>query len=77
MLFQQDIAFLKLRTQILYAISAAVDVVKSTDGTRNKCLEELKSTLNDWKNLYTKILEDNHVPIRQVSQICFFLSFKT
>lgn len=68
-LYRQDIAFLKLRTQILYATSAAVDVVKSTDGTRNKCLEELKTILNDWKNLYTKITEDNHVPIRQVS--CF------
>lgn len=65
-LYQQDIAFLKLRTQILYATSAAVDVVKSTDGTRNKCVEELKTILNDWKNLYTKTTGNNHVPIRQV-----------
>lgn len=65
-LYKQDVAFLKLRTHILYAISAAASVVKSNDGCRDKCLNELKTILNDWNQLYTKILQDNHVPIEQV-----------
>lgn len=73
MLYEQDLAFLKLRTQILYATSAAVSVVKSTDGVRQKGVDELRDVLQKWGELYTKMLQANHVPIRQVSKFEIFV----
>lgn len=66
LLFEQDVSFLKLRASIVWAMSAALDIVKSTDGTRNKNVELLKGVLKDWDTLEKDIKAQNYTPIKQV-----------
>ncbi|KAI4454836.1 n-terminal acetyltransferase-related [Holotrichia oblita] len=65
LLFEQDVSFLKLRASIVWAMSAALDIVKSTDGTRNKNVELLKGVLKDWDTLEKDIKTTNYTPIKQ------------
>ncbi|KAJ8964379.1 hypothetical protein NQ314_004944 [Rhamnusium bicolor] len=64
-LFEQDIRFLKLRTPVLWSMASAIDIIKSVDGTRQKHIETLRSTLCDWKKLYQQTVSDNFIPINQ------------
>lgn len=65
-LFVQDVNFLKLRASIVWAMSAALDIVKSTDRTRNKNIEALKDVLKDWEDLEEQVRNANYEPIKQV-----------
>lgn len=71
-LFEQDVCYLKLRTSALWALSAAISVVKSTDGTRGKYVESLESSLGDWEVLYKNVTAKEHIPIGQVSDYVRF-----
>ncbi|KAL3271625.1 hypothetical protein HHI36_022099 [Cryptolaemus montrouzieri] len=54
-LFAQDLDFLKLRTHIIWAMTAALDILKSTDGIRQTHVQKLKKVLEDWKVLEASI----------------------
>ncbi|KAF5280729.1 hypothetical protein FQA39_LY18012 [Lamprigera yunnana] len=64
-LFVQNVQFLKLRTHILWALSASVNVVKSQEATRNTCVDTLKGVLKDWADIYCKISTSKSIPITQ------------
>ncbi|CAG9821462.1 unnamed protein product [Phaedon cochleariae] len=64
-LFEQDVRFLRLRTSILWTMAAAVDIVKSLDGDRQRHVEALRNALDQWKALHQKTLSDNFPPIQQ------------
>ena len=70
-LFEQDVYFLKLRSQILWSLSAATNIVKSMDGVRDKNINNLRETLKEWEEMYKKISEKNYTPIPQVSIFIF------
>lgn len=63
----QDVGFLKMRASIVWAMSAALDIVKSTDGMRNKNIESLKGVLKDWEDLEKEIRNANYSSIKQVN----------
>ncbi|KAK4877771.1 hypothetical protein RN001_010277 [Aquatica leii] len=64
-LFIQNVQFLKLRTHILWALSASVNVVKSQESTRNTCIDTLKGVIKDWSDIYYKISSSKTAPIKQ------------
>lgn len=75
-LFQQHVRFLQLRVSALIGISIAIHIVKSTDGTREKHLEELKTFLRNWKDLHDSVVKDKHEPIQEVFEMLhMFISF--
>lgn len=59
--------------QIIHAISSAIEVVKSTDGTRSNSLENLRKILQEWEEMLEKVADKKYVPIRQVCGCNFFL----
>lgn len=65
-LFKQNVNFLQLRVAALISISVSINIVKSSDGIRQKHLDKLKSVLNDWKNLYDSVIKENIEPIQEV-----------
>ncbi|KAF5281675.1 hypothetical protein FQR65_LT14605 [Abscondita terminalis] len=64
-LFVQNVQFLKLRTHILWALSASVNIVKSQEGTRNTCIDTLKGVIKDWAEIYHKVSGSKSAPIQQ------------
>jgi hypothetical protein len=65
--FTQNLVFLKLRTSVLWSLSAAVDIIKSSDGVRTKHVDQLKNILQNWEALCAESRTRNHVPLRQVT----------
>jgi hypothetical protein len=63
--FTQNLVFLKLRTSVLWSLSAAVDIIKSSDGVRTKHVDQLKNILQNWEALCAESRTRNHVPLRQ------------
>ncbi|KAB0791042.1 hypothetical protein PPYR_02842 [Photinus pyralis] len=64
-LFIQNVHFLKLRTHILWALSASVNIIKSHDSARNSCVDTLRGVQKDWADIYHKISTTKSVPIKQ------------
>lgn len=62
-IFAQDHTFLKLRTYILWSLSAGIEVLKSLDGTRQKNIEYLNQMLKDWKEMEQSVRESDLTPI--------------
>lgn len=75
LLFEQDVNYLKLRTNVLWALSNALNIVKSTDGTSEKFIDSLANILNDWEVLYRDVLAKNYSPIKQVGVFYSILKF--
>lgn len=72
-LFKQNVKFLQLRVLALICISVSINIVKSSDGIREKHLDKLKSVLQDWKNLYDSVIKENIEPIQEVIFIIVLL----
>lgn len=72
-LFKQNVKFLQLRVLALISVSVSINIVKSSDGNREKHLDKLKSVLSDWKNLYNSVIKENIEPIQEV----IFLNSRT
>nr|CAI5836675.1 unnamed protein product [Callosobruchus analis] len=64
-LFKQDVLFLKLRNFAVQTVSIIVDISKSTDGTRQKYIENLRSTVADWRDLFEQTVAENLAPISE------------
>lgn len=66
-LFEQNIHFLKLRYQIILAISEVIKIGKSTDGVRSKHLESLLVITKEWRDNHGSIKQNITEPITQVT----------
>ncbi|KAK5638702.1 hypothetical protein RI129_012997 [Pyrocoelia pectoralis] len=64
-LFTQNVQFLKLRTHILWSLSASINIIKSHESTKNSCIDTLKGVVKDWADIYYKISSTKSVPIKQ------------
>lgn len=65
-LFKQNVRFLELRVSALIGVSYSINVVKSTDGTREKHVDKLKDFLKNWKDLYDSVINEKFQPIQEV-----------
>lgn len=48
-LFWQNLGVLKLRTHIVWAVSAAIDLVRADEGSRSECAGALSKKLEHWR----------------------------
>lgn len=74
-LFTQNVQFLKLRTHILWALSASINIVKANDSFKNTSIDTLKEVLKDWEDLYYNISSAKSVPIKQVSYFILYILY--
>lgn len=65
-LFKQNVRFLQLRVSALIGVSISIRIVKSTDGTREKHLDRLKTFLKDSKDLYDSVINEKFERIQEV-----------
>lgn len=51
-LFHQSVGVLKLRTHIVWVVSAAIELVKAKESSKSKCVEILTEKLTKWETDY-------------------------
>ncbi|XP_030755223.1 phagocyte signaling-impaired protein [Sitophilus oryzae] len=66
-LFAQDLNFLKLRTHILWSLSAGLEVLRSVDGTRQQNIASMRQILKDWEDLENNVKKCDLTPISEDS----------
>lgn len=66
--FNHNVQFLKLRVQILNALSTTVDIIKSQDADKMNLVQILSTNLQEWEALFIEISSSTKgVSVKQVN----------